>query len=122
MSPNVGPDLIYINSRLISYWLELGRLEKHFKPWQVTRPLVAATALAVTVLGWGSSSAQNLPEPLEKAARKAVVTSPDVQARWHSFTTSDNERNVAKAGYFPRAWTELLLSSVVVFLMQLQLP
>jgi len=64
---------------------------------------MTAVALAVTVLGCGLASAQSLPEPLVNAARKAVVTNPEVQARWHNFTAADNERNVARGGYFPRA-------------------
>lgn len=64
---------------------------------------MTAVALAVTVLGCGLASAQSLPEPLVNAARKAVITNPEVQARWHNFTASGNERDVARAGYFPRA-------------------
>ncbi len=64
---------------------------------------MTAVALAVTVLGCAGVTAQSLPEPLVNAARKAVVTNPEVQARWHNFTAADNERNVARGGYFPRA-------------------
>ncbi len=64
---------------------------------------MTAVALAVTLLGCGLASAQSLPEPLVNAARKAVLTNPEVQARWHNFTASGNERDVARAGYFPRA-------------------
>ena len=64
---------------------------------------MTAVALVVTGLGCGLAAAQGLPEPLVNAARKAVTTNPEVQARWHNFTAADNERNVARGGYFPRA-------------------
>ena len=47
-------------------------------------------------------AAAQLPEPLTEAARKAVVTNPEVQARWNAFRASEAERDVARGGYFPR--------------------
>ena len=61
-----------------------------------------AIALAVAVLGCSVAAAQALPEPLVAAARKAVVNNPEIQARWHNFTASGNERDVARAGYKPQ--------------------
>lgn len=43
-----------------------------------------------------------LPEPMIQAVRQAVTTNPEVQARWHGFLAADEERKVARGGYFPR--------------------
>ena len=56
-------------------------------------------AVVLTSMGLG---AQTLPEPLVQAARKAVASNPEVQARWHGFLAASNEREVARAGYFPQ--------------------
>jgi outer membrane protein, adhesin transport system len=48
------------------------------------------------------AQAQSLPEPMVQAARKAVATNPEVQARWHGFLAAGNERDVARGGYFPQ--------------------
>jgi adhesin transport system outer membrane protein len=37
-----------------------------------------------------------------EAVRTAVVSNPEVQARWHNFTAADAERDVAKAGWRPQ--------------------
>lgn len=50
----------------------------------------------------GAAQAQNLPEPMVQAARKAVATNPEVQARWNGFNAAGNERDVARGGFFPR--------------------
>ncbi len=59
--------------------------------------------LIVTAMlaGWGAQ-AQSLPEPLVQAARKAVVSNPDVQARWNGFKAAGDERDVARGGFFPQ--------------------
>lgn len=46
--------------------------------------------------------AQAIPEPLVQAARKAVASNPEVQARWHGFRAATEERDVARGGYFPQ--------------------
>jgi adhesin transport system outer membrane protein len=51
--------------------------------------------------GFGAQ-AQNLPEPLVQAARKAVASNPEVQARWNGFRAAGDERGIARGGYFPR--------------------
>ena len=56
-------------------------------------------AVVLTSMGLG---AQTLPEPMVQAARKAVASNPEVQARWHGFLAASNEREVARAGYFPQ--------------------
>jgi outer membrane protein, adhesin transport system len=60
-------------------------------------PLVMAAILA----SWGVQ-AQTLPAPMIQAARKAVVSNPEVQARWNGFKAAGNERDVARGGYFPQ--------------------
>jgi adhesin transport system outer membrane protein len=60
------------------------------------------TALTVAILASLSVQAQGLPEPLLKAARKAVTTNPEVQARWNGFNAAGNERDVARAGFLPK--------------------
>jgi len=61
--------------------------------------LLAAAFLGMAVAG---AQAQQLPFPMVQAARQAVTTNPEVQARWHAFLAADQERNVARGGYFPR--------------------
>lgn len=58
--------------------------------------------IAAAVLFGVTAQAQSFPEPLVQAARKAVVTNPEVQARWHGFLAAGNERDVARGGYFPQ--------------------
>lgn len=60
--------------------------------------IVAALTLAGT-LGAGAHAA---PFTLQDAVKQAIVSSPDVQARWHEFTSAREEQEVARGGYFPR--------------------
>lgn len=60
------------------------------------------SVIAAAVLFGVAAQAQSVPEPLVQAARKAVVTNPEVQARWHGFLAAGNERDVARGGYFPQ--------------------
>lgn len=50
---------------------------------------------------WGAQ-AQALPETLVKAARQAVLTNPDVQARWNGFKAASNAQDMARAGFLPQ--------------------
>ncbi|MDI1244081.1 MAG: TolC family protein, partial [Rhodoferax sp.] len=50
---------------------------------------------------WGAQ-AQALPEPLVKATRQAVLTNPEVQARWNGFKAASNAQDVARAGFLPQ--------------------
>src|SRR5512133_3450612 len=63
----------------------------------------ALSVIAVAMLASMGVQAQTLPEPMVQAARKAVASNPEVQARWHGFLASSNERDVARGGYFPQA-------------------
>ena len=58
--------------------------------------------LTIAILASLGAQAQGLPEPLVQAARKAVVSNPEVQARWHGFQAAGNERDVARAGFLPQ--------------------
>jgi hypothetical protein len=54
---------------------------------------------------WGSNAQQptsGLPAPLVAAARTAVLTNPEVQARWNGFKASESDRQYARAGFFPK--------------------
>jgi len=53
------------------------------------------------VTAWGAQ-AQALPETLVQAARQAVLTNPDVQARWNGFKAAGNEQDIARAGFLPQ--------------------
>lgn len=48
-----------------------------------------------------SASAQTAVT-LQDTVKKAIVSNPEVQARWHAFLASQNEQDVARGGYFPR--------------------
>ncbi|MDD3937842.1 MAG: TolC family outer membrane protein [Rhodoferax sp.] len=62
---------------------------------------VSLVTLAV-LMYLGAAQAQNLPAPMVQAARKAVATNPEVQARWNGFNAAGHERDVARGGFFPR--------------------
>ncbi len=49
---------------------------------------------------WGiQAQAQTLPA-LVDAARQAVLTNPEVQARWNGFKAAGNAQDIARAGFF----------------------
>ena len=58
--------------------------------------------LSTTLLASLGAQAQAIPEPMIQAARKAVASNPEVQARWHGFRAAADERDVARGGYFPQ--------------------
>jgi adhesin transport system outer membrane protein len=62
---------------------------------------ISLVGMAVLIF-LGAAQAQNLPAPMVQAARKAVATNPEVQARWNGFNAAGNERDVARGGFFPR--------------------
>ncbi len=60
-------------------------------------------ALLVSFIGFFSASVAAQPvNTLQEAVKKAIVSNPDVQARWHTFLSSQSEQEVARGGYFPR--------------------
>jgi outer membrane protein, adhesin transport system len=66
-----------------------------------TYPL-RAVAGAVMLLAGSWASAQALPEPLRKVVQAAVVSNPEVQARWREFTAAVADREAVAAGYKPQ--------------------
>lgn len=69
------------------------------------KPSITLTAVAVAVVLLGSQSAlaqAALPQPMIDAVRQAVISNPEVQARWHNFTAADAETDVARAGWRPQ--------------------
>jgi len=60
-------------------------------------------ALLISVLGLFSAVAgAQTPATLQDTVKKAIVSNPEVQARWHAFLSSQHEQDVARGGYFPR--------------------
>ncbi|NDP48644.1 MAG: TolC family outer membrane protein [Sulfuriferula multivorans] len=57
--------------------------------------LVVLTALSTPAVA-------QAPVTLQDAVKSAVSSNPEVQARWHTFLSAQNEQNVARGGYFPR--------------------
>ncbi|MBR0567711.1 TolC family outer membrane protein [Azoarcus sp. L1K30] len=43
-----------------------------------------------------------VPAPLRDAARKAVVSNPEVQARWHAFLAASADQDAARGAYLPQ--------------------
>ncbi|MHB1186372.1 TolC family outer membrane protein [Thiobacillus sp.] len=59
--------------------------------------------LLVSVMGLFSAVAgAQTPVTLQDTVKKAIVSNPEVQARWHAFLSSRYEQDVARGGYFPR--------------------
>jgi adhesin transport system outer membrane protein len=60
-------------------------------------------ALLISVLGLFSAvAAAQTPATLQDTVKKAIVSNPEVQARWHAFLSSQHEQDVARGGYLPR--------------------
>ena len=47
-------------------------------------------------------ASQSAPLTLKEAAQQAVLKNPEVLARWHAIRAAEQERDVARGGYFPR--------------------
>ncbi len=63
----------------------------------------AALCLIASIVGLFSVSAfAQQPATLQEVVKKAIVSNPEVQARWHAFLASGHEQDVARGGYFPR--------------------
>ncbi len=59
--------------------------------------------LLISVVGLFSAVAgAQTPATLQDTVKKAIVSNPEVQARWHAFLSSQHEQDVARGGYFPR--------------------
>ncbi len=60
--------------------------------------LLLAVLLALTFTGTAQAV---LPEPVRQAILEAVNSNPEVQRRWHAFLASEQERAIARGGYYP---------------------
>ena len=63
---------------------------------------MSAIAGAILAMTGGMAAAQSLPAPLVTAVQKAVVTNPEVQARWREYTGAVADGEAATAGYKPQ--------------------
>ena len=62
-----------------------------------------ARYLIASIVGLFSLSAfAQQPATLQDVVKKAIVSNPEVQARWHAFLAAGHEQDVARGGYFPR--------------------
>ncbi|KAA3654936.1 MAG: channel protein TolC [Proteobacteria bacterium] len=57
-------------------------------------------ALAIVLLPYSLYAAP--AESLREAVQRAVVSNPEVQARWHAYLAAEEEQDVARGGYYPR--------------------
>ena len=62
---------------------------------------IIALCLAMASLGTAHAGAEQAVT-MQDAVKTAIVSNPEVQARWHAFQASLYEQNVARGGYFPR--------------------
>ena len=66
---------------------------------------ILLSALSAAIISIGTMSpgtAQTLPKQLIDITRKAVVTNPEIQARWREFTASAFEQEYAASGFRPQ--------------------
>ena len=60
-------------------------------------------ALGLIMMGMLSApAAAQAPITLQDTVKNAIVSNPEVQARWHAFQSSLHEQDVARGGYLPR--------------------
>ena len=60
-------------------------------------------ALGLIIMGMLSApAAAQAPITLQDTVKNAIVSNPEVQARWHAFQSSLHEQDVARGGYLPR--------------------
>lgn len=59
-------------------------------------------SLIVMSLLLSAPAAAQAPITLQDAVKNAIASNPEVQARWHTFLSSQHEQDVARGGYFPR--------------------
>ena len=66
-----------------------------------TRNAALCIIVSVAALFSASAGAQQQAS-LQEVVKKAIVSNPEVQARWHAFLAAGHEQDVARGGYFPR--------------------
>ena len=57
---------------------------------------------ALVALAFASATAHGQTQTLKEVAQQAVLSNPDVQARWHAFQAANNERAAGAGAYLPR--------------------
>lgn len=68
----------------------------------ISKRTIFLTTLFAGLMGLSLTvQAQRLPATLVEAARKAVTSNPEVQARWHAFLAAAQEREVASGAWRP---------------------
>ena len=66
----------------------------------IQRRLLLLLAVLLALMFTGTAQAV-LPEPVRQAILEAVNSNPEVQRRWHAFLASEQERAIARGGYYP---------------------
>jgi adhesin transport system outer membrane protein len=67
--------------------------------------MISANRLTTLMLAMGASFAalaQTAPAPLLQAVQQAVLTNPEVQARWHGFKAAQQEQKSVRGGFLPQ--------------------
>lgn len=83
----------YINECLFEKETSHGRVMRKFYQTVMVCAVFACVSMPVT--------AEPL-QTLQQIVEKAVTSNPEVQARYHTFKSSEQERNVARGGLLPR--------------------
>ncbi|WP_119156443.1 TolC family outer membrane protein [Caldimonas tepidiphila] len=65
-------------------------------------PRLKLLSIASALLCCGAALAQQASDPLQLSTQKAIVTNPEVTARFHAFQAADHEIGVARGAYYPR--------------------
>jgi adhesin transport system outer membrane protein len=68
---------------------------------EIKKRSILALAVLAVMGAQAQTPASTLPAQMVQAARKAVATNPEVRQRWNGFKAADQEREVARGGYFP---------------------
>lgn len=64
---------------------------------------IIAMSVAMVFTGAQMSYAAEAAVGLKEVVERAIVTNPEVENKFHAFKASQQEKNVARGGYFPRA-------------------
>lgn len=58
--------------------------------------------MTLAVIAIAGVQAQPISQPLLQAVRKAVLTNPEVQARWNGFKAAGSEQDAVRSGFMPQ--------------------
>ncbi|HEY3300806.1 MAG TPA: TolC family outer membrane protein [Methylophilaceae bacterium] len=64
---------------------------------------IIAMSVAMTFTSAHMSYADEAAVGLKDVVERAVITNPEIENKFHAFKASQQEKNVAKGGYYPRA-------------------